>query len=194
MVLAKGRRYDIELSPMPDKAKAAFFDVDGTLVRTNIVHAFAFYAMNQGSILGTAWQTARTFLSIPLFMATDRINRKAFNELFYGYYKGQSEDRLVTLADELFEDVLRPAIYARSPRLVGEEHGARRLQECRREHPVHDALAQGEQPLVPRWEADLRQRVQRPVRPLPFAIRIEALAGKGPQEALRHIRRADDSS
>ena len=26
---------------------AAFYDVDGTLIRINIVHAFAFYAMNQ---------------------------------------------------------------------------------------------------------------------------------------------------
>jgi HAD superfamily hydrolase (TIGR01490 family) len=94
-----------------DRPRAAFFDVDGTLVRTNIVHSFAFYAMNQGSILGTAWQTARTVLSVPLFLATDRVNRKAFNELFYTYYKGQSEDRLLTLADELFEDVLKPAIF-----------------------------------------------------------------------------------
>lgn len=103
---------------MRDGSRAAFFDVDGTLVRTNIVHAFAFYAMNQGSILGTAWQTARTLLSVPLFMATDRIDRKAFNELFYRYYRGQSEDRLETLAEELFEDVLKPAVYERTPHLL----------------------------------------------------------------------------
>ena len=108
---------------MADPGKAAFFDVDGTLVRTNIVHAFAYYAMNQGSILGTAWQTAKTLASIPLFMATDRFDRKAFNELFYRYYEGQSEDRLETLADELFEDVLEPAIHPGSARLVA---GARR--------------------------------------------------------------------
>jgi len=108
---------------MADLGKAAFFDVDGTLVRTNIVHAFAYYAMNQGTILGTAWQTAKTLASIPLFMATDRFDRKAFNELFYRYYEGQSEDRLETLAGELFEDVLEPAIHPGSARLVA---GARR--------------------------------------------------------------------
>jgi HAD superfamily hydrolase (TIGR01490 family) len=90
--------------------RAAFFDVDGTLVRTNIVHAFAFYARNQGSLSGTAWQTARTLLSLPLWWATDQVNRKAFNEQFYRSYQGQTEDRLVVLADELFEAVLRPAI------------------------------------------------------------------------------------
>ena len=109
---------------MADPGKAAFFDVDGTLVRTNIVHAFAYYAMNQGSILGTAWQTARTLLSVPLFLAADRLDRKAFNELFYSYYKGQSEDRLETLADELFEEVLRPAVYPGSLRLVDEARRA----------------------------------------------------------------------
>jgi HAD superfamily hydrolase (TIGR01490 family) len=109
---------------MTDRPRAAFFDVDGTLVRTNIVHAFAFYAMNQGTILGTAWQTARTVLSIPMFMATDRVNRKVFNELFYSYYRGQSEDRLETLAEELFEDVLKPAVYPGTPRLIDEARRA----------------------------------------------------------------------
>ncbi|HVO19920.1 MAG TPA: HAD family phosphatase [Anaeromyxobacter sp.] len=108
---------------MPDRGAAAFFDVDGTLVGTNIVHAFAFYAMNQGTILGTAWKTAKTVLSVPLFLATDRFDRKTFNELFYKYYRGQTEDRLETLAEELFEEVLRPAIFRGTADLV---EGARR--------------------------------------------------------------------
>jgi HAD superfamily hydrolase (TIGR01490 family) len=109
---------------MAESGKAAFFDVDGTLVRTNIVHAFAYYAMNQGTILGTAWQTARTVASLPLFWVTDRVNRKAFNELFYRYYAGQSQDRLETLAEELFDEVLRPAIFKGTPRLVDEARRA----------------------------------------------------------------------
>jgi HAD superfamily hydrolase (TIGR01490 family) len=107
-----------------ERKRAAFFDVDGTLVRTNIVHAFAFYAMNQGTITGTAWKTAKTLLSIPVFMVTDRVNRKVFNELFYSYYEGQSEDRLETLAEELFEDVLRPAIFKGTKRLIEESRRA----------------------------------------------------------------------
>lgn len=108
---------------MAEAERAAFFDVDGTLVRTNIVHTYAFYAMNQGSILGSAWKTFRTVASIPAFLATDRLNRKLFNEFFYSYYEGQSEDRLESLAEELFEDVLRPAIFKGTPRLI---------EECRR--------------------------------------------------------------
>ncbi len=108
---------------MTEPGRAAFFDVDGTLVRTNIVHTFAWYAMNQGSIFGTAWRTAKTVASVPLFWAADKVNRKAFNELFYRYYAGQSEDRLLTLADEMFEEVLAPAIHPGAPKLL---EGARR--------------------------------------------------------------------
>jgi HAD superfamily hydrolase (TIGR01490 family) len=103
---------------------AAFFDVDGTLVRTNIVHAYAFYAMNQGSIFGTAWHTAKTVATIPFLWALDQVNRKVFNELFYGFYKGQTQDRLLTLAEELFEDVLKPAIHPGTGRLLEETRRA----------------------------------------------------------------------
>lgn len=109
---------------MLEPQRAAFFDVDGTLVRTNIVHAFAYYAMNQGSIFGTALRTAKTVAGIPLFWALDRANRKVFNEVFYGFYRGISEDRLVVLAGELFEDVLRPAIHPGTPRLLDQARAA----------------------------------------------------------------------
>src|SRR4051794_19297727 len=95
------------MSPHPAAAKAAFYDVDGTLVSTNIIHAYAYYAMNRGSLLGTAARTLSTFAQLPLFGALDIVNRKTFNEYFYRSYSGLTEDRLLTLAEDLFEDVLR---------------------------------------------------------------------------------------
>ncbi len=109
---------------MAQANRAAFFDVDGTLLRTNIVHAFAFYAMNQGSIFGTAWRTARTLAGAPLYWALDKVNRKVFNEVFYDSYRGISEDRLVELAHELFDEVLRPAIHAGTPQLLAQARRA----------------------------------------------------------------------
>lgn len=100
--------------------KAAFYDVDGTLVRTNIVHTYAYYAMNRGSLSGIAGRTLGTVASIPLFAALDVINRKVFNEFFYRYYAGLSEDRLVTLAEDLFEDVLKPALFPKAQDLIDE--------------------------------------------------------------------------
>lgn len=101
--------------------KAAFYDVDGTLVRTNIVHTYAYYAMNGGSLLGIAGRTLSTVASLPLFAGLDALGgRKVFNEFFYRYYAGLTEDRLVTLAEDMFEDVLKPALYPGAQDLIDE--------------------------------------------------------------------------
>ena len=92
-------------------AAAAFYDLDGTLVSTNLVHTFAFYARNDQGILKSLSRTAATFVGIPLFVAADLYSRKVFNDIFFRWYKGQSEDRLRYLAEELFEEVIRPGIY-----------------------------------------------------------------------------------
>lgn len=106
-------------------AKAAFYDVDGTLVRTNIVHTYAYYAMNRGSLLGIAGRTLGTVASLPLFAGLDTIGgRKVFNEFFYRYYNGLTEDRLVTLAEDMFEDVLKPAIFPKAQDLIDEARRA----------------------------------------------------------------------
>ncbi|HXV60193.1 MAG TPA: HAD-IB family hydrolase [Vicinamibacteria bacterium] len=90
---------------------AAFYDLDGTLIRTNLVHAFAFYARNDQGILRSVAQTAKTVLGIPVFAAADVYSRKVFNDIFFKWYKGQSEDRLRFLAQDLFDQVIRPGIY-----------------------------------------------------------------------------------
>ncbi len=92
-------------------AAAAFYDLDGTLVRTNLVHVFAFYARNDQGLLRSLGRTAATIAGLPLFAAADVYSRKVFNDIFFKWYKGQSEDRLRYLADELFDEVIRPAIY-----------------------------------------------------------------------------------
>lgn len=103
---------------------AAFYDVDGTLIRINIVHAFSYYAARHPSLLTSAARTLRTIASVPVFWAADKLSRKWFNEIFYQSYAGASEDRLVTLADELFEDVIKPNIYPRAPELIAESRRA----------------------------------------------------------------------
>jgi len=107
---------------------AAFYDVDGTLIRTNIVHAFGFYAMRQPSLADSLRTTAGTLARLPLFWAADKISRKWFNEMFYSYYKGWSRDRLITLAGQLFEDVIQPAIFPRTQALIDESRRAGCLQ------------------------------------------------------------------
>ena len=106
------------------KNSAAFYDVDGTLIKINIVHAFAYYAARHASLRESALRTVQTAVSLPVFWAADKLSRKWFNEIFYRSYQGQSEDRLVELADELFEDVIKPNIYPRAKELIDESRRA----------------------------------------------------------------------
>jgi HAD superfamily hydrolase (TIGR01490 family) len=106
------------------KNSAAFYDVDGTLIRTNIVHAFAYYAERQPTLTESAYRTIKTAVQVPIFWAADKLSRKWFNEIFYRSYEGASEDRLIMLAEELFEDVIEPAIYPRARDLIAESRRA----------------------------------------------------------------------
>lgn len=108
----------------PKTAAAAFYDLDGTLVKTNLVHALLFQARNQQGILRSVAKSALTFASIPLFIATDTYSRNVFQEFFFTYYKGESEDRLRFLAEELFEDVIRPGIYPGTEELIERSRAA----------------------------------------------------------------------
>jgi HAD superfamily hydrolase (TIGR01490 family) len=112
-------------STAPAKTRsAAFYDVDGTLIRGNIVHAFAWYAANQPTLMGSLRKTVGTVLSVPAFLLSDKISRKLFNEIFYSYYKGQSEDRLWFLSEELFDRVIRKSLFPWAEDLVGESRRA----------------------------------------------------------------------
>lgn len=92
-------------------AAAAFYDLEGTLVSTNLVHTLGFYAKNQQGLFRSFKKAAATVVSIPLFAVTDQYSRQVFNDLFFKRYKGETEDRLRFFADELFEDVLKPAVF-----------------------------------------------------------------------------------
>jgi HAD superfamily hydrolase (TIGR01490 family) len=106
------------------QGSAAFYDVDGTLIRANVVNAFGYYAMNQPTLTGSLFKTISTVVQLPLYWAADKVSRKAFNEMFYKVYEGQSEDRLVVLAEDMFEDVIKKSIYPRSRDLIEESRRA----------------------------------------------------------------------
>jgi HAD superfamily hydrolase (TIGR01490 family) len=99
-------------------AGAAFYDLEGTLVSTNLVHTLSFYARRQQGLVASVKKSATTFLSLPVFAVTDQYSRKVFNDLYFKRYKGQSEDRLRYFAHELFEDVIKPAVFPGTYELI----------------------------------------------------------------------------
>lgn len=90
---------------------ASYFDVDGTLIKTNLFDTLLFYVLNQTSPIVGAGRVIKTFASVPALIAADQVDRGTFNEWLFRGYAGISEDRLLELADEAFDTVMRPALF-----------------------------------------------------------------------------------
>jgi len=97
---------------------ASYFDIDGTLVATNLVYPTWFYLKNQGTPVQTAVRIGRALWRAPAMAAAELLDRRTFNELLYNSYQGMSEDRLVLLAEEAFQKVLLPSLYRGAKDLV----------------------------------------------------------------------------
>lgn len=97
---------------------AAFYDVDGTLIKTNVVHAYAYYALNTPRLSDKLTKTTSLLASLPLYWIADKFDRRVFNEQFYKNYAGFSEDRLIVLGDEVFEKVIKPNIFKNAAQFV----------------------------------------------------------------------------
>jgi HAD superfamily hydrolase (TIGR01490 family) len=97
---------------------ASFFDVDGTLVHTNLIHPTVFYLANQPNPIRSLGSLARAAAGMPRMALAEVLDRRRFNELLFGTYEGISQDRLMLLADEVFEKVIKRALYPGARDLV----------------------------------------------------------------------------
>ena len=97
---------------------ASYFDVDGTLVTTNLVHPTLFYMLNQPTPLHSFAKLGRALLKAPWMAVGETRDRRIFNELLFASFEGVSEDRLVLLAEEAFDKVMKPAIFPKARDLV----------------------------------------------------------------------------
>ncbi len=103
---------------------AAFFDVDGTLTRTTILHPLIWYQrahMSRPRYL--AW-FAGLALDVPRLVWIDRRSRSRVNVVFYRRYAGLRADGLRDWHRRTFDDTLRRCLFAGA---------AARLEEHRRQ-------------------------------------------------------------
>jgi len=98
--------------------RLAFYDLDGTLVSSNVVTRYAFFARNQPSTARAVLKYTKLILSIPLLIGLDHYSRRRFNEYFYREYRGMKKNWLEGFAGQLFEEVVRPSIYPGAKNLV----------------------------------------------------------------------------
>lgn len=98
--------------------KAAFYDLDGTLLSCNLVTMHAYYARNDRSILKSFYQITKVLLSVPVYFGLDLYSRSVFNVFSFRAYRGMHRDRLIGLSDDLFEVTLKPSIFPQAEALI----------------------------------------------------------------------------
>src|SRR5262245_42524164 len=98
--------------------KAAFYDLDGTLLSCNLVTTHAYYARNDRSPFKSVYQLSKVILSVPFLFTMDLYSRSVFNKYSFRAYRGMHRDRLIGLADDLFEVTLKPSIYPQAQALI----------------------------------------------------------------------------
>lgn len=106
---------------MSASIRAAFYDLDGTLISGNVVTRYVFFAKNYPSSIRAALKYAKLLASVPLLIGLDFYSRRLFNEVFYREYRGMKKDWLEELSETLFEKVMRPSIYKGAEALVASD-------------------------------------------------------------------------
>lgn len=90
---------------------ASYFDVDGTLIRTNLVHPTLFYLANLRNPFESLGKLSRAALKAPQMVLAEMRDRRLFNEVLFSAYEGVSRDRVRVLAEEAFEKIVKPNLF-----------------------------------------------------------------------------------
>ncbi|MHC4697681.1 MAG: HAD family hydrolase [Planctomycetota bacterium] len=105
---------------------AAFFDVDGTLVQTTIVHYYMYFRRRRMSlIVGMLWH-AGFLAKCGYYLILDKINRSTLNVVFYRSYAGLPVRDIKALARDCYRDVIEPRFFEQAAPCVDEHRRAGR--------------------------------------------------------------------
>ncbi|MEA2645187.1 MAG: alcohol-forming fatty acyl-CoA reductase [Chloroflexota bacterium] len=125
MEQGRQRRLAVARAPvMPEpgdgagRPAAAFFDVDGTIVRTTVVHYYLWLELRQRSV--AEWPALLTRIAPELltWQRLDKKSRAAFNRQFYRVYKGLDARLVRQLARETLDEVTLPLMYPRAVQAI----------------------------------------------------------------------------
>jgi fatty acyl-CoA reductase len=90
---------------------AAIFDVDGTLVGSNVVSYYAWLKMREMPAAARPFWAATFLAKIPFYWALDKVSRAHFNRAFYKNYAGWEPSRARHLGQESFSGFTLSRIY-----------------------------------------------------------------------------------
>ena len=96
---------------MSQPIRAAFYDFDGTLVSSNVVTRYAFFAKNHPSRIIACLRYTKLLVTVPFWIGLDIYSRRLFNQVFYREYCGMEQNWLGQQAEKMFYRDIIPKIY-----------------------------------------------------------------------------------
>src|ERR1700734_1590836 len=100
------------------KRRAAFYDLDGTLVDLNLVHAAIFTLANVGEWSGRVSYLLGFAARIPRLYIAENRDRRTLNTVLFEAFKGVSRDRLFSLGEEYCDRILIGHLFPRAVELI----------------------------------------------------------------------------
>lgn len=96
----------------------AFYDLDGTLIDLNLVHATLYLFANLGEWGGRVSYLLGFAARMPMLYLAERRDRHLLNVILFERFKGVSRDRLETLGEEYCDRVLMKHLYPRAVEML----------------------------------------------------------------------------
>src|SRR5260370_27437761 len=102
----------------PQKRCTAFYDLDGTLVDLNLVHAAIFTLANVAEWSGRVSYLLGFAARIPRLYIAENRDRRLLNTVLFEAFRGVSRDRLFSLGEEYCERILVGHLFPRAVELI----------------------------------------------------------------------------
>lgn len=98
--------------------RKALYDLDGTLMDLNLVHAAAYILANVGEWRGRLKHLANLAARLPLLYLAERYDRHLLNVEMFALFQDISRDRLIIVGEEYCERVLANHLYPQALALL----------------------------------------------------------------------------
>jgi HAD superfamily hydrolase (TIGR01490 family) len=112
------------VSSVGDARAAAFFDLDGTLLSSNVIESFLWLRLRGLSGTDRYAELAKVAARVPGFVRAERHERDAFLRAVYKRYEGARLSDLEAITDEVLADHILARVSAAAVRRVREHRAA----------------------------------------------------------------------
>lgn len=101
-------------------SSAAFFDVDGTLVNTTIVHYYRYFRSRRMSAFWRPVWNAGYLVKCGYYLVLDKIDRCRLNIVFYRSYAGLRADDIKAQAEDCYHELIEPRLFGPVARCIAD--------------------------------------------------------------------------